>query len=93
MRTSHRIHRTHSESGIALLIAMFVLMLISAVAISLVISSFSDWIVQFHSYYGSFIKELFATFGNGQLFTLGMYCKTCPFCPYNYQFNEIGRFL
>ena len=39
MKTSHRIHRTHSESGIALLIAMFVLMLISAVAISLVISS------------------------------------------------------
>jgi len=39
MKTSHRIHRTHSESGIALLIAIFVLMLISAVAISLVVSS------------------------------------------------------
>ena len=39
MKTSHRIRRTRSESGIALLIAMFVLMLISAVAISLVISS------------------------------------------------------
>jgi len=39
MRTSHRIHRTHSESGIALPHRHVVLMLISAVAISLVISS------------------------------------------------------
>src|SRR5258705_2555383 len=39
MKTSHKIRTTRSESGVALLIAMFVLMLISAVAISLGISS------------------------------------------------------
>jgi len=39
MKTSHKIRTTRSESGIALLIAIFVLMLISAVAISLVVSS------------------------------------------------------
>jgi hypothetical protein len=39
MKTSHKIRRTRSESGIALLIAIFVLLLISAVAISLVVSS------------------------------------------------------
>lgn len=39
MKTSRKIRRTRSESGIALLIAIFVLMLISAVAISMVVSS------------------------------------------------------
>lgn len=39
MKTSRKTRRTRSESGIALLIAIFVLMLISAVAISLVVSS------------------------------------------------------
>jgi hypothetical protein len=39
MKTSQKIRKMNSESGIALLIAIFVLMLISAVAISLVVSS------------------------------------------------------
>src|SRR5882762_10922823 len=39
MKTSNRIHKNRSESGIALLIAIFVLLLISAVAISLVVSA------------------------------------------------------
>jgi hypothetical protein len=39
MKASRKTRRMHSESGIALLIAIFVLMLISAVAISLVVSS------------------------------------------------------
>src|SRR5437867_2412389 len=39
MKTSYKIRKSRSESGIALLIAIFVLLLISAVAISLVVSS------------------------------------------------------
>src|SRR6266481_9505955 len=39
MRANHRKNRNHSQSGVALFIAIFVLLLITAVAISLVIAA------------------------------------------------------
>src|SRR5947209_15567371 len=60
MKTSRKIHRTRSESGIALLIAIFVLLLISAIAISLVVSSGTE-----SSLAGNYRTTLSASFAAG----------------------------
>src|SRR5947207_961288 len=60
MKTSYKIRKTRSESGIALLIAIFVLLLISAVAISLVVSSGTE-----SSLAGNYRTTLSASFAAG----------------------------
>src|SRR5436853_1494335 len=60
MKTSYKIRKTRSESGIALLIAIFVLLLISAVAISLVVSSGTE-----SSLAGNYRTTLSAKFAAG----------------------------
>src|SRR5438552_9481802 len=60
MKTAYKIRKTRSESGIALLIAIFVLLLISAVAISLVVSSGTE-----SSLAGNYRTTLSASFAAG----------------------------